>query len=171
MLSEQEWETIETNAQAEWENVMETTPDDKSQGFYSYGDAPAGIGGGMGCFAWFEDREAMLNFIEDVLPFNPPGPCTKDHLATQKAVKEATQVHRKGESTLEELRQNLNKVLRSYSQIEWFGSFLELKAGKAEFATSLIQRFRDDDEESAEVSPIGPDEQQEFIDFLGECGI
>lgn len=172
MLSEQDWEEIETHAQEEWAKTNDVTPHDDSLGFYSYGDASPAVGGGVGCFTWFDGPDAMLKFIQNVLPFCPPGPASKDHLLTQGDVKALIEAHLAGKSTFEELRLKLNKVLKSYSQIEWIGSFRELRTGTGEFAVELIRSFRDDDdEEGSDVIPVEAEEVPHFIDFLGEYGL
>ena len=173
MLSKQTWEEIEASAQAKWEEIIDRRPNDESIGFYSYGDAPPAIGGGSGCFTWFSDREEMYDFIAAVLPFNPPGPASTDHLETQKQVKAAILRHSGKATSEEELRRELNAILKSYSQIDWFGTFGALKAATGDFAAKVVARFRDeDDEDEAEKpSPIGNEEEDDFLEYLGEYGL
>ena len=173
MPSEQEWEEIEASAQAKWEEIIDRRPDDESIGFYSYGDAPAAMGGGSGCFTWFSEREEMYDFIAAVLPFNPPGPASADHLDTQKQVKAAILRHSSEATSEEELRKELNAILKSYSQIDWFGAFRDLKAATGDFPAKVVARFRDmDDEDEAEKpSPIGSEEEDDFLEYLGEYGL
>jgi len=159
-------------ANACWEDDSLRTPTNKSWGFYAYGDAPGGIGGGVGMFCWFDGRAPMLKFIADVLPFSPPGPSTSDPLEVASRVRQTLDQVKAGELTLVTARTRLNKVLRSYSQIEWIGTFKDLKDGASPYARRLIQEFRRQYGLPVSTRPIHitPSQMADFRLFLSEYG-
>lgn len=173
MPTEQEWVKIESDAQAKWEEIIERRPGEEWVGFYSYGDAPPAIGGGTGCFTWFPDWAEMVEFIAAVLPFNPPGPSGSDHLETQNKVRAAIERHTSEKASPNSLRKELNLALTSYSQIDWFGTFADLKAGKGEFPQKVLASYRDveDEDDAGKPEAVSADEEDEFLEFLGEYGL
>ena len=116
-------------------------------GFFSYGDAPAGIGGGAGVFLWFANEKEALDHIEQVLPFDPPGP---HDMSPELVASEVQKINEKrlnsageDEYEMQELISDLNKVLRQFSQIEWMGQFEELVSGevKTDFEKQVRETF------------------------------
>lgn len=159
-----------------WAQVMDTVPVDDCWGMFSYGDAPAAIGGGVGVFAWFEDRVSMFKFIEEILPFSPPGPSDIDPRPVMDAVSAVVKDIRDGVLPLEKGRENINEILKGFSQIEWWGTFRELRSGRCPYSQKLINDFRQlvsDDENLNRVStdPISDNELARFKDYLMTYGI
>ena len=134
-------------------------------GFYSYGDAPAAIGGGVGGFLWCRDESALLDFVGRLLPFFAPGPQSADWLA----------VAGRSEGVFKQLRDGLvdvptavaeaNRVLKGFSQITWLGRFGELLDGEGEFARSLRGSFYEQD------PPIAGSHRAMFLEFVRDYGL
>ena len=151
-----------------WNDEELTKPKSKSWGFYAYGDAPAAIGGGIGSYVWFKSKSAMLIFIEEVLPFSPPGPSTSDCDEVAKLVADTCQKLRKSEIKFEDGQRILNKVLKSYSQFEWMGAFQDFKSGKTTYARKIILDFRRQNNLKISTKPISVDRSElyQFKDYL-----
>ncbi|WP_348826915.1 hypothetical protein [Halomonas sp. RT37] len=165
-----------SSADEAWAQVTDAVPIDENWGMFSYGDAPAALGGGFGAFAWFEDRASMLKFIEEVLPFSPRGPDNRDPLPIMDAVSAVIKDIRNDSLSLEQGREKLNKELEGCSQIEWWGTFRELRGGISPYSRKLINKFRQhltDDENINEIStgPISDNELAEFKDYLMTYGV
>ena len=159
-------------AEASWQEVSSgAPPEDCEWGFFSYGDAPPAIGGGVGMFTWFPDRNSMLEFIEHTLPYNPPGQSDldPDEIAENTAaVAEKLRLGTLGD--LDGLKE-LNEVLVTCSQLDWMGTVDDLLSGNHPYAVHVRQAFRDDEDEEAEGGPIKEDEKEEFFEFLETWGI
>lgn len=157
-----------------WEKLSDQDPIPESWGMFSYGDAPGAIGGGFGAFVWFADRDQLLSFIESVLPFSPPGPCNRDPLAVEASVRAVISAQREGEVSADVAREQLNSVLRGFSQIEWWGTFKDLCGGTDAYAAKVIAAFREDcaDEGvAARGGSVSRDELEEFKEFLTTYGL
>lgn len=148
-------------------------------GFFSYSDASPAIGGGVGAFCWFSTREAMLDFAESVIPFNPGGPAGDDEglLSVAVRVSELVEDARSGKVSLEEMRLRLNGVLVRYSQFEWFGTFEELLSGEHPWAQQIRQNFIGADRSDVNDSADGPvvrrivdGEMKDFLAYLQDYG-
>jgi len=159
-------------AEASWQEVSNGPPaDDSKWGFFSYGDAPPAIGGGVGMFTWFSDRNSMLDFIVKTLPYYPPGRSSLD----------PDEIAENTSAVVEKLRlraiddadgiKELNEVLVTCSQLEWMGTVNDLLTGDHPYAVHVRHAFRDDDEEEVEEGPIGKDEKEDFFEFLETWGI
>ena len=159
-------------AEASWQEVSSgAPPEDCEWGFFSYGDAPPAIGGGVGMFTWFPDRNSMLEFIEHTLPYNPPGQSDldPDEIAENTAaVAEKLRLGTLGD--LDGLKE-LNEVLVTCSQLDWMGTVDDLLSGNHPYAVHVRQAFRDDEDEEAEGGPTKEDEKEEFFEFLETWGI
>jgi hypothetical protein len=170
-MSDDDLQSRIEQAETNWQSVAQGNPGDNTWGFFSYGDAPGGIGGGVGMFIWFPDRNEMLDFIATTLPYYPPGRGDLDwgSVASQSA------------AIVEEMKsadiddavgvERLNEVLRTFSQIEWTGTFEELLRGGHSYATEVRAAFRNEDEEGSSGAPIQPDEQEAFCEYLETWGI
>lgn len=171
-MTDEEYDAICEQADKLWLEAHDEKPNDSFWGMYSYGDAPGGIGGGVGSFVWFPSEDLLLDFIAAVLPFSPPGPASMDHALTAKKVKEIVEQVRSGDSDLNVSRAELNDVLKRYSQIEWFGTFEELRSGESDYSKKVLERFRYmEDEDEGPPRELSDQEVDEFIDFLREYGI
>jgi hypothetical protein len=159
-------------AEASWQEVSSgPPPDDAGWGFFSYGDAPPAIGGGIGMFTWFPDRNKMLDFIANTLPYYPPGQCDLD--PDEIAASTATVVEQLRLATINDLDgvKKLNEVLASCSQLTWMGTVEDLLAGSHPYAVEVRRAFREDAEEEIEDGPITKDEKEDFFEFLESWGI
>ena len=159
-------------AEASWQEVSSgAPPDDCEWGFFSYGDAPPAIGGGVGMFTWFPDRNSMLEFIEHTLPYNPPGQSDLD--SDEIAENTSAVVEKLRLGTINDLDgiKELNAVLATCSQFDWIGTVSDLLSGNHPYAVHVRQAFRDDDEEDSEGEAVEEDEKEEFFEFLESWGI
>ena len=164
------------SADEAWGKVTGVEPTDERWGMFSYGDAPGALGGGFGVFAWFDDRASLLSFVENVLPFSPRGPGNEDPIPVADAVASIIEDIRRNALSLEQGRQILNKELEGCSQIEWLGTFRELRGGVSPYSRGLIKSFRQnlmDEENFKDVStdPVADEELDEFKDYLSTYGI
>ena len=173
MSTEDNIETLVEAANARWADDTLVKPRSTSWGMYSYGDAPAAIGGGIGAFTWFNSKTALLKFIEYVLSYSPPGPGNSDPLAVAYKVRAVLGQVRFGDLELDKARRKLNTVLRAYSQIEWMGTFKDLKDGNDAYARKLIKQFRRSRELAVGAAPVAIARSQieDFKEFLAEYGI
>jgi len=103
MTTEQEAmiERLVEEAQQQGSAGSEFEPTDETWGFFSYGDAPPAIGGGIGSFLWFSSREELLDYVGRLLPFLAPGPGEADHLAVTAAGEAVVRRFAAGELTLD----------------------------------------------------------------------
>jgi hypothetical protein len=159
-------------AEASWQEVSNGPPaDDCKWGFFSYGDAPPAIGGGNGMFTWFPDRNTMLEFIANTLPYFPPGQSDLD--PDEIAGNTATVVEKLRLGTISDLDGiiELNEVLVTCSQLNWMGTVENLLTGDHPYAVRVREAFREDDEEAKEGVPISTEEKEDFFEFLESWGI
>ncbi len=156
-----------------WDDEKLTKPTSTSWGFFSYGDASPAIGGGMGGFAWFSSRSAMLEFISSVLPFSPPGPSSRDHLAVAAEVGAVAKQLKSNEVEQEVARKKLNRILKSFSQIEWLGTFQDLRGGQSPYARKLITGFRRENDIKISTKPVevSRSELADFKEYISMYGI
>ena len=157
---------MEERADEELQAATERVPEPKSWGFFSYGDAPAAIGGGIGGFAWFPNRTAMHEHIARSMPFAPPAPVSIDPATVADEVETIIQKHEQGEFSSDQTLAELNCVLRRFSQIEWWGQFSELLNGNSEFAKKLRQWHREEGDQ-----PISSEEMLRFREEIGQYGL
>jgi hypothetical protein len=172
MTDEDDLDDRAERAEASWQEVSSgAPPDDAEWGFFSYGDAPAAIGGGVGMFTWFPDRASMLEFIEETLPYYPPGQSNLDADEIAENASAVVEKLRLGTLTDEDGRQHLNKVLETCSQLNWIGTVENLLSGNHPYVVQVREAFREDDEEESEGVPISEDEKEDFYEFLETWGI
>lgn len=150
-------------------NEMEPTME--TWGFEAYGDAPGGIGGGVGGFVWFNSKEELFDFAGRLLTFFAPGPVSLDHDEVARNAAAVVSRVQDGELGMDEGMEALNSVLVRFSQLRWWGQFKDLVSGNRPFEKELRawSRVSDDDEE--DTSPIANDELDAFKASLQEWGI
>lgn len=136
-------------------------------GFCVYGDAPAAIGGGSPWFYWFENEERMLQILSDHAVFLHPAQHI-DATATRALVKDAVIASR---GDLEELRSQLNQLLKSVSQFTWIGSFKDLRESEHPAAKQIRREFRSQQDESSGIRPIEDEDVADFAGFVGSYGV
>ena len=146
---------------------IERIPENSTWGFYSYGDAPGGIGGGSGCFLWFESKEDTLDYIGRLLAVSPSGPSSSDYPAILQSTAAIVREWEAEKINTTSALDRLNTVLRHHSQIEWCGQFEELISGESEFAKGVRSTVRDDESSDS----IKPEELQDFLEELSLYGI
>lgn len=171
--SDSQLDALVEAADKRWQDDSLTVARASSWGFYAYGDASPAIGGGLGAFCWFGSKAAMLKFIVEVLPYSPPGPSSSDPLAVAEIVRQVTVAIRAGDIDLEKARKKLNKALRSYSQLEWMGTFRDLQSGSGTYARKIIKDFRRAHDLPAMAKPVQVTRSQlpDFKIFISEFGI
>lgn len=160
-------EKLGAEAQLVGERALTHTPTEDAWGIESYGDAPGGIGGGEGAFLWFDTQGELLDFTGRLLPFFAPGsgPLGPIEVA-QKSASIIEQVQN-GELSMDEAMGPLNRALRNFSQIRWWGQLKELLSGDREFENMIRSRFRYGLSESdGDTSPIPGNQLNDFIDFI-----
>jgi hypothetical protein len=172
-MSREEAEALMEEAREAGSAASEHTPTPETWGMYVYGDASPAIGGGVGVFLWFTNRAQMLDYVKRLLTFMSPGPASVDWGRVATNVRSIVRAVEEGHISLETGQIRLNKALKQFSQIQWWGNFDALLSGPDPFARELRTNFRDsddtDDEEAA--APIAEDEREEYMTFLQEYGI
>lgn len=138
--------------------------------FFSYGDASPAIGGGVGAFHWFKTRRGMLDYVSNWLAFENPGPSSSDPEKVLVRVKKVL-AGSKGSAALESTRKKLNKALKGYSQIQWWGTFSQLCSGNETFPSQVRGAFFRSDESLPKAAPVPTVQRKEFISFLSEYGL
>ena len=161
-------------------NYASTTVDMEADfgkfGFFSYGDAPGGIGGGIGVFQWFANEKEALDQIEQVLPFDPPGPSSisPELVASevQKIIEKRLNSAGEDEYEMQEFISDLNKALERFSQIEWMGQFEDLISAEVQtdFEKGVRETFFDNLGKDAYEGPINREHMDVFKDTLNTFG-
>lgn len=124
---------------------LDLTADIGKFGFFSYEDAPRDSRDGVGGFHWFANEKDALEYIEKVLPHDPPGPSgmPADRVASrcQAIIKKRVQLG--AHYLLGDLMSDLNSALAGFSQIEWIGTFetLASRAEKNDFLEGVFENF------------------------------
>jgi hypothetical protein len=149
------------------------SPRPSTWGFFSYGHAPAAIGGGMGSFLWFPSRTALLDFIAKYLTYLAPGPANEDHEAVANSVSLIVKRLKKKEIDDLSAKRSLNAKLKNYSQIEWIGTLHNLLEGRGDFPRKIRSWFRENESGSEEpsASAISAADRGKFVKALKEYGI
>lgn len=159
-------------AEVGWQEVSSgAPPDDCEWGFFSYGDAPPAIGGGVGMFTWFPDRNAMFDFIANTLPYHPPGQSNLDPDEIAENTAAVVDKLRLGTMNDPDGIKELNEVLVTCSQLTWMGTVEDLLTGNHPYAAKVRQAFRNGDEDEVEGEPVAEDEKEDFFEFLEAWGI
>jgi hypothetical protein len=143
-------------------------------GLFSWGDAPPACGGGVGGFQWFESLAQLLEFITD---WSPATYMTFDEEAEWLSQRDrlqtiASQWNRDPAGTLEKL----NAELKGLLQIDWIGSWNDLKAGNEAFSIRVRNAFAENQSRSAGISGDGAKQSSQisddaFVAFLAEYGL
>jgi hypothetical protein len=173
-MTEEEWDRLSQEAETVAYAASCLHPENGSWGIESYGDAPAGIGGGMGGFLWFESREELLDFVGRLLTFSSPGPCSVDHGRVAREAADIVNQVRSGALSMDEGMDHLNKALRRFSQLRWWGQLQDLLDGERHFEKEIRAWARSGlagDDTEKDTSPIEPSELDHFVISLREYGI
>ena len=170
-ISEDVVERRMEEASAIAESAAERAPLKSTWGIFSYGDAPAAIGGGVGCFLWFKDRERLLEFVANQLTFWAPGRADMDPGRVLSAVKQIVREIEDGHLTIADAIPQLNSALRHFSQIRWMGTFEDLIAGAGDFERGLRRWFREHRGTDLTDTVITGKELKVFRTAIAEYGI
>ncbi|NLS90879.1 MAG: hypothetical protein GXX96_01660 [Planctomycetaceae bacterium] len=169
-ISREEYEERAEKALQATQVASDLWPSQGSWGAFIYGDAPGGIGGGLGCFCWFDRKEQLLEYVKTHLVFLNPGPATMDPAKVAASVQETIERIETGMLDMRADQAQVNLQLQSFSQIEWWGKFSELLDGDTEFARRVRQWFRGSDDSEA-PAPIVPEEEDRFAEELRSYGV
>lgn len=145
------------------ELIMERNPKHYSYGYFAYGDAPGGIGGGMGVCLWFKDYDEMEKFFIEQDLLNQ-GWLTEDESDYEKIlnqVKDGLKLLRS--SNLDEAKKGfdlVNQALVKRIQLAWYCSFQDVFNGKRVFDNYHAKLYKELLSEDYS--------EEEFIEFLKE---
>ena len=154
-MSQVNVETRIRQAEENWQRVRLGDPLGYDWGFFSYGDAPAALGGGYGMFCWFASSNAMYDFIASTLPYDPPGPQTLDSIAVADETRKIIGGLKSGDLDQQTGVVSLNQCLRGFSQIEWLGEFSSLLESQDSYAIQVRAAFRESNRQDSR--PYGND--------------
>jgi hypothetical protein len=140
-------------------------------GLYFWGDAPPACGGGSGCFQWFESVDAALAYISD---FSPALYKTFDDeqewLSLNQTLREiAKEFTADQQATIDAF----NIELKGLLQIDWIGSFEDLKSKNSESCSKIRQWFWDEKDEELPFNGdrhVSDTDADAFILFLENYG-
>jgi hypothetical protein len=150
----------------------ERAPAKTSWGFFSYDDAPAGIGGGCGAFLWFDSHPEMVDFIGTYLPFRSAGASRRSPTEVATRVKGIlAEMCLNPDGNSEGVRTRLNDLLKGYTNLVWWGPFDELLSGSNEFAREVRRWFHSSRMADKADAPIEADQQEEFVQAIQEYGL
>jgi hypothetical protein len=137
-------------------------------GLFAYSDALPTVGGGAGLFHWFETKAQLLDFVKRHLTFASPGHADID--PGRVAFEAEELVNAMGADPdaeqMEMTRLVLNRALRTFTQIEWWGSLDDLLDGDHPYAKRVRAWFRHAEDET-DCHPEQPIAIAELLDFLG----
>jgi hypothetical protein len=171
-ISEQEYLEREEATQRASEVADVRIPEPSSWGFFSYGDAPGAIGGGVGSFLWVDDEADLVPFLAEHLTFLAPGMASIDPGRVDREVHERLRGVTPEEAGSAEFLQGLNEILHHFSQVEWIGKLDELMRGSGDFPCRVRERYRSDVEsEGAPTDPIPDEELDAFREQIRQYGI
>jgi hypothetical protein len=171
-LGEAELEMRRTSAQAAATAAWDENPAPRDWGLFSVSDAPAGIGGGVGAFLWFDSESDVLNFIEAHIAFHSPGPITVDVEALLLKVGAIVDKFKAHEIDYSAARLQLNSALEHFSQIQWWGATSDLLSADSEFPRRVRSWFRGNRGVSdSSDDPISEPEREAFWHSLVEYGM
>jgi hypothetical protein len=171
-MTEDEIEDCVERAERNWQTVTQGAPNATTKmGIFCCSDGPAAAAGGVGSFLWLSDREAMLTFIAETLPFSPGGPAGSDCLAVARDTSQITACLRSGQITDQEGLAELNKALRTFSQIKWIGTPEQLKTTDGGYPSEVRNAFFKQRGEQPAPRLIDGLCEDEFWEFLKTWGV
>jgi len=164
-------EQAQEKAKEALQEAYERLPTEYPWGYFHYMDGPPAAGGGAGCFAWFDTRDEMLLFITQHQVWIAPCPQGIDPNEKVGQVEKIIDDLLADKIDMEAARIEINEVLESFSQIEWWGKFEELVSEQGEFAREIREWYRDFSRvEVVDSSPVTEEEEQ-FAYALQAYGI
>ena len=158
-------------AEAAGGTAAERVPDIESWGLFAYGDASGASGGGVGSFLWFQREEDLLNYTKSHIVFLSPGPSSSDPQEVEASVHITLDLVSSGQLDYESGRVMLNKALKHYSQIEWWGTMQSLCSDDSKFAGDVRAWFRSQRSvPNGSRHPVQNDEMLAFASSLQDYG-
>jgi hypothetical protein len=155
-------------------HAVNAKPQPDDWGLFAYSDAPPAAGGGAGLFHWFDTKAQLLDFVKRHLTFASPGHSDID--PGRVAFEAERLIDAMGADPtpglMEAARLDLNKTLRTFTQIEWWGSYEALLRGHHPYARVVRAWFRNAADQPGDAArrPIGEDEAAAFIASLQAYG-
>jgi hypothetical protein len=166
-INESQEERLYAEAEDVAQRAFSHMPTEETWGIESYGDAPGGIGGGVGGFLWFDTLAELLDFTGRLLPFFNPGSGPLEPFEVARHASTIIEQVQKGMLSMDEGMAQLNTALKNYSQIRWWGQFKELLHGDRVFEKELRSIFRyGASKSSSDSSPVPIDQVDSFINFI-----
>ena len=169
-----------------WVEANECIPASEHWGFFSMDESPVGIGG----FTWFPTKQDMLQFFWEIIPPAMANESLSKVRSLCRNCRAHVRRHELGETSLEQLVEELNQSLKGATQIQWVGTFREMIAGRTLFCQILRAKFHAyraespvdaehemiDEDSSPRLlkrygTPVDDADLEEFMDFLGEWGL
>ena len=154
--------------------AVNANPQPDDWGLFACSDAPPAAGGGAGLFHWFETKAQLLDFVKHHLTFASPGHYEIDPGRVAFETEQLIDAlgSDPGVERIETTRLELNRVLGTFTQIEWWGSYEALRRGQHPYAREVRAWFRNAEDENSEAArrPIGEDEAADFVSSLREYG-
>jgi hypothetical protein len=141
-------------------------------GFFWYSDAPAPLGGGMGVFCWFSNAQEAVDWLFAELADHwlrrlREGTSTLD--AIHNALEEAIS----GKRETGDVLVSINEMLKRAVQIEWWGTFEELRTSDLAFPKKVraaLHREGPTEDSEDDESPITESELDAFVEMLRGYG-
>ena len=161
--------------------ALDKTPRPESWAFFSYDDGPVIWGGGMGALLWFDDADALWDFLGDHFAWCAPGAGPAE-AAEVRGIVDGFQA---ADADAEETRAALNAALAGRVQVEWWGTREELIGGDTAFGRRVRDSWRvntrpahapeDEDDMDADEEergdPVPTEDVPAFVAYLGWFGI
>lgn len=127
-------------------------------------------------FHWFEDEPSLVHAMTRVLPVTLAGIESEevDTLVSRlvQAVERVPASERLGSQCVGALQ----AILRGLACLDWVGTFDSLSTSEERWPSELRAQFRDsaceqtDDGTKVSSGPIAPEEQEAFVEYLGDYG-
>ena len=146
-------------------------------GLFAWGDAPPACGGGVGAFQWFATLEELMEFITD---WSAAGYLTFDdeedwHQQQPRLRSLAKHWHENPAATLLELNQELKGLL----QIDWIGTYQDLKSADDAFGRRIQEAFAEEqavpESKAVDMTDTAAQHNSEteeaFVAFLATYGL
>ena len=161
-------ELRDDNANDDYPNLRD--PRENPFGYFSYSNAPAPFGGGIGVFSWFASAQEAAEHLSTEL---------SDHWlrrlddssrrSTIEAVHDALSDAATGKRTTADVLASINELLKGFVQLEWWGTLQELRRSDHEFPRKVRAALRDEDQPEDEP-PIAEEELAAFVEMLSQYG-
>lgn len=142
----------------------ERTPQVGDWGICLCGDAPAGIGGQILVFNWFESQTELLAAISEHLVFTYLPPEHYDLVSAQAKIGDAISAYSAHDDALQ-LGRDLTNLLRTHIRVEWIGNFDQLMTSNDDFARGIRAQFFEEDDFDA-VASVGSESAIQFREFI-----